>query len=74
MFGVIIICLKENNFLVVKFLNEILWCSYEIDIKWYKDDIMGIEYDVLNRLVIFFEYKSGYFLINGEIVIKNKGL
>lgn len=74
MFGVIIIRPKENDSLAVKSLNEILWCSYEIDTKWHKDDIMGTEYDVSNRPVILPDYKPDYFLINGEIVIKNKGL
>lgn len=74
MFGVIIIRPKENDSLAVKPFSEILWCSYEIDTKWHKDDIMGTEYDVSNRPVILPDYKPKYFLINGEIAIKNKGL
>lgn len=74
MFGVIIIRPKENYSLAVKPLSEKLWCSYEIDTKWHKDDIMGTEYDVSNRPVILPDYQPDYFLINGEIAIKNKGL
>jgi len=74
MFGVIIIRTKENDSLHAKPLSEILWCSYEIDTKWHKDDIMGTEYDVSNKPIILPDYKPKYFLINGEMAIKNKGL
>jgi hypothetical protein len=71
MFGVIVIRPKEND---TKQQQEILWCSNEIDTKWHTDAIMGTEYDSSNKPIKLPDYKPDYFLINGEIAIKNKGL
>jgi hypothetical protein len=74
MFGVIVIRPKENDISAVKPLNEVLWCSYEIDTKWHTDAIMGTEYDATNKPIILPDYKPNYFFINGEIAARNKGL
>lgn len=74
MFGVIVIRPKENDATTVEPLSEVLWCSYEIDTKWHTDAIMGIEYDYTNKPIILPVYKPNYFFINGETVLKNKGL
>jgi FtsP/CotA-like multicopper oxidase with cupredoxin domain len=74
MFGVIVVRPSGNDSLSAKPLSEVLWCSYEIDTKWHTDAIMGTEYDVTNKPIILPDYKPDYFFINGETVIKNKGL
>ncbi|WP_242499148.1 multicopper oxidase domain-containing protein [Flavobacterium sp. 140616W15] len=74
MFGVIVIRPKENHATTVEPLSEVLWCSYEIDTKWHTDAIMGTEYDYTNKPIILPVYKPNYFFINGETVLKNKGL
>ncbi len=74
MFGVIVIRPKENDATTVEPLSEVLWCSYEIDTKWHTDAIMGTEYDYTNKPIILPVYKPNYFFINGETVLKNKGL
>ena len=74
MFGVIIIRLKEKDSLADKPSTEILWCSNEIDTKWHTDAIMGTEYDDSNKPILLPDYKPNYFLINGETILKNKGL
>ncbi|WP_242667514.1 multicopper oxidase domain-containing protein [Flavobacterium sp. AJR] len=74
MFGVVIIRSKENDAAAVKPSSEVLWCSYEIDTKWHTDAIMGTEYDYTNKPIILPIYKPNYFFINGETVLKNKGL
>lgn len=74
MFGVIVIRPKENDATTVEPLSEVLWCSYEIDTKWHTDAIMGTEYDYTNKPIILPVYKPSYFFINGETVLKNKGL
>lgn len=74
MFGVIIIRPKETDVLPAKALAEVLWCSTEIDPKWHTDAIMGTAYDTSNKPVVLPDYKPQYFLINGQIANKNKGL
>lgn len=74
MFGVIIIRPKENDSLYIKSLNEVLWCSNEIDTKWHTNAIMGTEYDHTNKPIVLPEYKPDYFLINGKMAINSKGL
>ncbi|WP_240474730.1 multicopper oxidase domain-containing protein [Flavobacterium sp. KMS] len=74
MFGVVVIRPNENDVAAVKPSSEVLWCSYEIDTKWHTDAIMGTEYDYTNKPIILPIYKPNYFFINGETVLKNKGL
>lgn len=74
MFGLLIIRPAANNPLATKPFSEILWCSYEIDTKWHNDALMGTEYDETNKPIIFPEYQPDYFLINGIIASKTKGL
>ncbi|TGD57880.1 multicopper oxidase domain-containing protein [Flavobacterium humi] len=74
MFGTIIIRAKEEDTLVVRPSNEALWCSYEIDTQWHTDTLMGTEYDSENKPVAFPKYQPGYFLINGKMALKTKGL
>lgn len=72
MFGIIMIEPKEKN--AAKPSTEILWCSTEIDTKWHTNAIMGTEYDDSNEPIILPDYKPNYFLINGKLILKNKGL
>ncbi|MFD2940803.1 multicopper oxidase domain-containing protein [Flavobacterium notoginsengisoli] len=72
MFGIIVIRPKDS--LTTKPLREILWCSTEIDTQWHTDTIMGTEYDPSNTAVVLPDYKPDYFLINGKMTTKTKGL
>ncbi|WP_246253167.1 multicopper oxidase domain-containing protein [Flavobacterium collinsii] len=74
MFGVIIIRAKDPDSVALQPLNEILWCSNELDTKWHTDAIMGTEYDSSNKPIVLPKYKPEYFLINGKIATENKGL
>ena len=73
MFGTIIIRPKEKGDQFNKPLTEALWCSYEIDTKWHTDAIMGAEHDDLKPIVLPV-YEPNYFLINGKLAPKTRGL
>ncbi|MFW0738695.1 multicopper oxidase domain-containing protein [Flavobacterium sp. T12S277] len=74
MFGVIIIRAKDQDSSALQPLQELLWCSSELDTKWHTDAIMGTEYDSSNKPIVLPKYKPEYFLINGKMATDSKGL
>ncbi|WP_130736854.1 multicopper oxidase domain-containing protein [Flavobacterium sp. J27] len=73
MFGTIIVRDKQENNSIGN-SKEIVWCSHEIDVNWHTDDIMNVTHDDINIPLEIPEYRPNFFLINGILAKKIKGL
>ncbi len=74
MFGLIIIKSPNTYSQSVTSMEEVLWCSHEIDTEWHTDDLMGTEYNPSNKPIIIPRYAPNYFCVNGKNSKKVKGL
>lgn len=72
MFGIITI--REKETVATKKVDEVVWCSYEIDTNWHTNDSMNATNTTINDSLVLPEYQPNYFLINGKLVNKIKGL
>ncbi|SHI84320.1 multicopper oxidase domain-containing protein [Flavobacterium terrae] len=74
MFGIMIIKPQSIDLQFKKTIDELLWCSHEIDTKWHTDSLMGTDYNPSNKPISIPDYLPDIFCVNGENINNLKGL